>query len=69
MENYCKFVNFRENIIFANSVKNIFESLKIHKYDMIYISEGHSDLAISRGFYFRETSEFTVPIMQRVDTY
>ena len=27
---YCKMGNFRENFIFANSVKNIFAMLKIH---------------------------------------
>ena len=34
---YCKFGNFRENIIFANSVKEIFATLKIRHEGMIYL--------------------------------
>ena len=40
---HCKFGNFRENIIFVNSVK-------ILGHNLLQI-----DVAISQGFYFRET--------------
>ena len=34
---YCKFVNFRKNLIFANSVKDIFVRLKIGERFQVYI--------------------------------
>ena len=50
---YCKFGNFRENFIFANSVKrHICDAQKLRT----YISNQQRGIAISRGFYFRETS-------------
>ena len=46
--NYCKFGSFRENFIFAKSVKHIWDVNKFR----LYISKGYSDCAKSRGFYF-----------------
>ena len=34
---YCKFGNFRENFIFANTLKDIFAKLKIRDQVMIYL--------------------------------
>ena len=52
---FCKFGNFRENFIFANSIKSHICQVKISRL-------GHdspislNDRVISRGFYFHETS-------------
>ena len=48
---HCKFGNFRENLIFATSVKR-------HIYDVKNSRLGNDlhDSSISRGFYFHETS-------------
>ena len=50
---YCKLGNFRENFIFANGVKRHIFATKAY---ITYISQHHTDLAISRGVYFHETS-------------
>ena len=49
---YSKFGNFRENFVFANSVKILFATLKIHDLGMIYkctyISKRQYDCEVSR---------------------
>ena len=52
---YSKFGNFRENFIYANNVKRHLCDVKKSrlKHDL-HISV--NDRAISRGFYFHETS-------------
>ena len=54
---YCKFGNFQENFIFANSVKRHICEVKISwlRHDLP-ISVNDSDLFILRGFSFHETS-------------
>ena len=54
---YCKSGNFRENLILADTLKDILAIVKIslQGYDLP-ISVVDSDFAISRGFYFHETS-------------
>ena len=54
---YCKFGNFREHFIFANSVKRDICHIKNSRLGHdIPTSVNDSDIAISRGFYFHETS-------------
>ena len=36
---YCKFGNFRKNFIFANSVKDVFATLKIRDKGMIHLNQ------------------------------
>ena len=48
---YRKFRNFRENLIFANSLKDIFATLKIAT--LAWFTS--NDFAILRGFYFHES--------------
>ena len=58
---YCKFGYFRDNSIFANSVRNIFATFKIHDLDMIYLNQKTTELF--RYFTKRKYSkmvEFTV---------
>ena len=52
---YCKFRNFRENFIFANSVKRDICDIKNSRlrHDLPI---SVNDEVISRGFYFHETS-------------
>ena len=56
--------NFRQNFIFASSVKKDMFAMPINS--PLFISRRQSNFAISRGFYFHETetflkiSEFTV---------
>ena len=51
-----KFENFRENFIFANSVKRHITRVKIATLAWFtYISKGQRVFAISRGFYYRAT--------------
>ena len=48
---FLKFRNFRENFIFANSVKNLFVTLKLAtSARFTYISKRQSDFAISQNF-------------------
>ena len=56
---YCKFGNFRKNFFFANSVKKTYFGRKqvMLKARFTYISKRQNDFLISRGFYFRETSQ------------
>ena len=54
---YCKPGNFRDNFIFANSVKiHICDAKIATRTCFTYISKRQSDFGISRGFYFHETS-------------
>ena len=55
---YCRFGNFRENFIFANSIKRHISDVKkiATKARFTYINTRQSDFAISRGFYFHKTS-------------
>ena len=54
---YCKFENFRKNVIFANSIKRYINDVKKFstKARFTYINKQQSDFAILRGIYFRET--------------
>ena len=57
LSHYSKFRNLRENFIFANSVKIHTWDIKNWEWGIITnISKRQSDLAISRGLYFRETN-------------
>ena len=59
IKNYCRFGNFRENFIFANSIKRHIINVKkspLRQGLPIYINKRHSDFAISQGFNFHETS-------------
>ena len=57
MPNYCRFGNFRENFIFANSIKRHISDVKNSRLRQdLPISINDSDFVISRGFYFYETS-------------
>ena len=51
------FRNFRDNFIFAKNVKRHICEVKNREWSMIYIHKRQSDFAISRGFYFHETSQ------------
>ena len=54
---FCKFGNFRENFIFANSIKrHICDGQSLQLRHDLHISVNDSDFAISHGFYFHETS-------------
>ena len=54
---YCKFGNFRENFVFANSVKRRICDIKNRDYGMIHlINKRQSGFAFSHRFYFHETS-------------
>ena len=56
---YCKFGNFRENIIFANSVKrHICDVKNLRLRHDLPISVNDTDFAISRGFYFTKYAKF-----------
>ena len=53
----CKFGNFLENFIFANSVKRHICDVKIMRFGHdLLISVNDSDFTITRGFYFHVTS-------------
>ena len=62
---YCKFGNFRKNFIFLNSAKrHICDVKNLQQGYGLPISVNHGDLAISRGFYFHETSHMqTEPLL------
>ena len=53
---YCKFGIFRENCIFANSVKDKFATLTIRHRARFTISVNDRVRAISRGFELHEAS-------------
>ena len=54
---YCRFGKFRDNYIFANSIKRHISDVKNSPLRQdLPISIKDSDFAISRGFYFHETS-------------
>ena len=55
---YCRFGNFRENFIFANSIKRHISDVKknANKARFTFINKRQSNFAISRGLYFHETS-------------
>ena len=53
---YCKFENFRDNFLFAKSVKRHIHDVKeLRTGHDLPISVNDSDIANSRGFDFHET--------------
>ena len=53
---YCRFGNFRENFIFANSIKRHISDVKKSRLRIELPIPGQSYFAIARGFYCHESS-------------